>query len=154
MIESLKKLFKSTIGRILIVRILIFSGLVTLCISIYQIYDDYTHEISSIEKEINHIKKAYQNPLTLSLWNFNTNQIKQIIRGVANFPSITFIEVTDTSGNFQFSAGSKESNILIFEFPLIFKTDDRKRQKIGSLYIQSSREPVLAKIRNRVLLRL
>ena len=113
MIESLKKLFKSTIGRVLILRILIFSGLITLIISIYQIYDDYTHEISSIEKEINQIKEAYQSPLAYSLWNFNTDQIKQIISGLANFPSITFIEVTDTAGDFQFSAGSKESNILI-----------------------------------------
>ena len=152
MIESLKKLFKSTIGRVLILRILVFSGLVTLIISIYQIYDDYTHEISSIEKEVNQIKEAYQSPLAYSLWNFNTDQIKQIISGLANFPSITFIEVTDTAGDFQFSAGSKESNILIFEFPLIFSSEYSKKQEVGSIYIQSSRKPVLEKIRNRVLI--
>ncbi|MEC7182906.1 MAG: hypothetical protein VXW15_09355, partial [Bdellovibrionota bacterium] len=150
MIESLQKLFKSTIGRVLILRILVFSGLVTLFISIYQVYDDYSHAISSIEKEIGQIKKAYQSPLAHSLWNFNTNQIKQIIRGLANFPSITFIEVTDSAGDFQFSAGSKESNILIFEFPLFFSSKYSKKQKVGSIYIQSSKKPVLEKIRNRV----
>ena len=139
MIESLKKLFKSTIGRVLILRILVFSGLVTLLISIYQVYDDYSHEISLIEKEIGQIKKAYQSPLAHSLWNFNTNQIKQIVSGIANVPSITFIEVTDNTGDFQFSAGSKESNILIFEFPLIFKAEYSKKQEVGSIYIQSSK---------------
>ncbi|MBG07341.1 MAG: hypothetical protein CME68_01155 [Halobacteriovoraceae bacterium] len=152
MIESPKKLFKSTIGRILILRILVFSGLITLFISIYQIYDDYTHEIASIEREVNQIKSAYQSALAHSLWNFNTNQIKQIIRGLANFPSITFIEITDTSGDFQFSAGSRQSNILIFDFPLIFSSEYSKKQKVGSIYIQSSRKPVLDKIRNRVLI--
>ena len=39
---------------------------------------------------INQIKEAYKNPLTLSLWNFNIDQIKQIVTGLSNFPRINF----------------------------------------------------------------
>ena len=71
------------------------------------------------KKKLYKSKLAYQNPLTLSLLNFNTNQIKQIVRGIANFPSITFIEVTDSSGNFSFQQALKKPissslNTLLF----------------------------------------
>jgi signal transduction histidine kinase len=152
MIESLKKLFKSTIGRMLVMRIILFSGFITLCISVYQVYDDYTNEISSIKSDILQIQKAYQNPLALSLWNFNENQVKQIITGISNFPAINFLQIEDADSQLYFNAGVKESDTLVFNLPLIFKESKKLKQKVGSLYIQASKKPIIKKIKNRIFI--
>ena len=136
----------------LIVRIILFSGFVTLCISIFQIYDDYSNEVAAVENDIRQIQKAYQNPLTLSLWNYNENQVKQIIEGISNFPSINFIEVTEPSRVLHFSTGLKESNILSFNFPLFYNLPNGSKKIVGALYIQSSKRPILEKVKNRILI--
>ena len=152
MLKSLNKLFASTIARMLIVRILLFSGFITLCISIFQIYDDYSGEVLAVQNDIHQIQKAYKNPLTLSLWNYNEDQVKQIITGISNFPSINFIEITDISRVLHFSTGSKGSNILSFNFPLFYKPPNGPKQRVGTLYIQSSKRPILEKVKNRILI--
>jgi PAS domain-containing protein len=110
----------------LLTYVLLFSFFVTLATSTYIIYLDYLQGSSELKQSISQIKAGYQESISYSLWNFDSQQIKTQLAGILNFPGVlnAYIETKEgllhSAGNFE-QAGSQK-----YAFDLFFTSSERQ----------------------------
>jgi len=110
----------------LLTYVLLFSFFVTLATSTYIIYLDYLQGSSELKQSISQIKAGYQESISYSLWNFDSQQIKTQLAGILNFPGVlnAYIETKEgllhSAGNFE-QAGTQK-----YAFDLFFTSSERQ----------------------------
>ncbi len=110
----------------LLAYVLFFSFFVTLATSGYIIYSDYRQGTNTLNQSISQIQAGYQESISYSLWNFDSQQIKTQLAGIINFPGVlnVYIETKEgllhSTGDFQ--QGSKEKHA----FDLFFISAERQ----------------------------
>ncbi len=138
------------IGRHLLVLILLFSSLITLVLTLTQLYLDYRRDVSAIEQRFTEIQNSYVESLTTSLWNMDRTLLTSQLEGVVRLPDMIQATVTETvvgvRSNLTMTAGSKDNAThLSREFPLIYKDRDRIQQ-IGVLKVQATLAGVYSRL--------
>lgn len=104
----------------LLTYVLMFSFFVTLATSIYIIYSDYLQGTSELNQSISQIKSGYQESISYSLWNFDSQQIKTQLAGILNVPGVlnVYIETKEgllhSAGDFEQESSQKHSFDLYF----------------------------------------
>jgi methyl-accepting chemotaxis protein len=110
----------------LLTYVLIFSSVVTLATSTYIIYSDYLRATNELDQSIAQIEAGYQESISYSLWNFDSQQIKTQLAGILNFPGVlnVYIETKEgllhSVGNFEKKGSQKHA------FDLFFTSADRQ----------------------------
>jgi hypothetical protein len=85
----------------------------------YIIYSDYLQGAGELNQSISQIKAGYQESISYSLWNFDSQQIKTQLAGILNFPGVlnVFIETKEgllhSAGDFE-QAGSQKHTFDLF----------------------------------------
>ena len=74
--------------------ILLFSSFVTLVTTTYSVYFEYSQNLENIEKTITQIEKSYIASISNSLWQFDSGQLKTLLRGISEVPDIAYVGVT------------------------------------------------------------
>lgn len=114
------KVSKPKLAVTLLTYVLMFSFFVTLATSAYIIYSDYLQGASKLNQSITQIKAGYQESISYSLWNFDSQQIKTQLAGILNFPGVlnVYIETKEgllhSAGDFEQSASQKHAFDLYF----------------------------------------
>jgi PAS domain-containing protein len=104
----------------LLTYVLMFSFFVTLATSMYIIYSDYLQGAGELNQSISQIKAGYQESISYSLWNFDSQQIKTQLAGILNFPGVlnVFIETKEgllhSAGDFEQGGSQKHTFDLFF----------------------------------------
>ncbi len=104
----------------LLTYVLIFSFFITLATSSFIIYSDYVQATSTLNQSISQIKAGYQESISYSLWNFDSQQIKTQLAGILNFPGVlnVYIETKEgllhSAGDFEQNANQKHAFDLFF----------------------------------------
>lgn len=104
----------------LLTYVLFFSFFVTLATSAYIIYSDYRQGTNTLNQSIKQIQAGYQESISYSLWNFDSQQIKTQLAGIINFPGVlnVYIETKEgllhSTGNFQQESTEKHAFDLFF----------------------------------------
>ncbi|MFT7410729.1 MAG: PAS domain-containing protein [Oleispira sp.] len=104
----------------LLTYVLIFSSFVTLATSTYIIYSDYLRATNELDQSITQIEAGYQESISYSLWNFDSQQIKTQLSGILNFPGVlnVYIETKEgllhSVGNFEKAGSQKHAFDLFF----------------------------------------
>ncbi len=104
----------------LLTYVLIFSSFVTLATSSYIIYSDYLQGTNELNQSITQIEAGYQESISYSLWNFDSQQIKTQLAGILNFPGVlnVYIETKEgllhSAGDFEQSGSQKHAFDLFF----------------------------------------
>lgn len=75
--------------------ILTFSILITLVITIFDLYMSYHDALASIQQEIDGIETSYATSLGESIWNIDEIQIKVQVRGIAALGDISYVKLWD-----------------------------------------------------------
>jgi PAS domain S-box-containing protein len=83
----------STIAKKLILFIILFSSIVTLLATAFQIYIEYRAEIKQIDKSFAQIKTGYLNSIAQAVWVVDETQIKLLLNGITRLPNIAFAEI-------------------------------------------------------------
>lgn len=115
-----------SLGVKLLAYVVFFSFFVTLATSAYIIYSDYRQGTYTLNQSISQIQAGYQESISYSLWNFDSQQIKTQLAGIINFPGVlnVYIETKEgllhSTGDFQ--QGSKEKHA----FDLFFISAERQ----------------------------
>ena len=105
----------------LLLRVVLFSTLVTLVLTVLQLSLSYRSERARLEGRFGEIERASARSLAESLWAVDTRQIEEQLDGIVRLPSIRGAEVRETSGSgrpFAVSRGEHQSNAVAKEFPL------------------------------------
>ena len=89
---------RHSIGARLLAGVLLFSGLVTLVLTVMQLYFDYRRDVSALEMRINQISESYLASLEEGLWALDEKQLRLQLDGILRLPDIRAVEVRE-SGN-------------------------------------------------------
>jgi diguanylate cyclase (GGDEF)-like protein len=147
-------LVRGGIGRRLLVYIVLFSALVTLVLSGFQLARDYRRDVQAIERRVNEISESRLVSIASSLWNVDAQQLRLQLEGIRNLPDIQAVAVRETDGGDDALAVSLgqfvPGNDLRWELPVMYDEFGERRQ-VGVLTIEASRAALNARLRERAL---
>ncbi|RAU21151.1 hypothetical protein CU669_14455 [Paramagnetospirillum kuznetsovii] len=144
------------IGWRLLLSIMLFSSVVTLVLTVAQLYLDYRTEVGEIRDRFEEIGKSYLGSLGGSLWSLDVDQIQLLINGIKHLPDIQFVEVREIGRGNQrqvvVSAGERGAESLISrDYPILYSSekDQAEPEAIGQLHIEASLSGVYGRIADR-----
>ncbi|MEG3639175.1 ATP-binding protein [Magnetococcus sp. PR-3] len=146
------------IGHRLAVLILLFSSLVTLILTSFQLYLDFRHDVDTIHTRLNEVQQSHVKSMAASLWNLDTALLKLQMEGLAQLPDIVGVELRDTHDNhtdpLHLTIGDTQisNRTITRDYHLISKeVDESTPLKIGQLRLYASLEAVYARLQDKAL---
>ena len=134
--SSLRGLFKSRIGKKLILYILLFSGAVTFFLTTVQIYLDYRFEREVITQKFEQLKLSNLESLENAVWQLNKKNLQLQLDGILRVTDIVYLKITDIDGSLLTQSGlMARKNIEEKDFSLNYEHLG-KTHHIGTLHVQ------------------
>jgi C4-dicarboxylate-specific signal transduction histidine kinase len=101
------------IGWRLLVRVLLFSSVITLLLTLTQLYLDYRRDIRAIDQRMSEIDSGYSRSLGEGLWRLDARQLRLQVEGILRLPDVSYVELreaTDRAVPLVVTAGSHQAN--------------------------------------------
>ena len=128
------------IAMALLLRVVLFSSVVTLILTVLQLTLSYRSERASLDSRFGEINQATSRSLGESLWAMDSQQLEVQLDGILRLPSISAVEVRETlspSDAFTIFRGERHtSSTMVKEFPLV--CCGAHPQEIGVLRIEAT----------------
>ena len=128
---------RSRISNKLILSIILFSSLITLCITLVQLYFEYKEDMSFLNDNIENVETGYREGITNALWLDDKQQLIAILHGVGALPDIEYIEVQVNSQFYASSGHRVEGDGVKSSFVLQYEHDN-KPLTIGTVFVEAS----------------
>ncbi|WP_299663749.1 ATP-binding protein [uncultured Psychromonas sp.] len=142
---------KSSLSIRLLSYILICSTALAIIITLLQLLLDYQQDRAKIEDSIEQVRSSFIQPLAVSLWNFDKEQIDIQSKGIMNLPYIQYIKVQEVVGNTEVAIShqgtSQEHYDISKKFDLI-----HQGQVVGTLFVAASLDQVYDNLIEKSLL--
>lgn len=151
MLTFFRQLIKSPIGRHLTLSIILFSSLITLVTTAYQLVNDYQGDIHRIDRVFSNIEKANLDVLAASVWVIDERLINTQLNGLIQLPDINYISVRDDSGQ-SWSSGTRQSEQSLDRFfPLVYKSPT-ENINVGMLEVQVDMDAIFQRLYDKAIL--
>ncbi|MCP3926893.1 MAG: SpoIIE family protein phosphatase [Desulfobacterales bacterium] len=135
----------------LLFNILLFSSLITLLATVFQLYLDFEKDVEKVNVQMTQIGLSYIQSISYSVWNMEQQQVEFLLEGISKLPGIAYIEVTN-KGEIVAKKGKEiEERSLSHEFPLLYVLDGNKID-IGKLKVVASLEYIYQRLNERVFI--
>lgn len=139
------------IAKQLIYYLILTSACITLIITAYQLYRDYSYDMHQINYRFVQIEHVYLTPLSHALWTTDKKEMQLQIDGMKRLPDIQYIAVY-SDNKILVSAGiRKQTNIIAHSFPLTYEYRGELR-KIGQLQIIATLDGVYSRLFDKIWL--
>jgi PAS domain S-box-containing protein len=123
-----------------LLRVVLFSTLVTLVLTILQLSLSYRSERARLEGRFAEIEQASSRSLAEGLWALDSRQLEEQLEGMLRLPSIRAVEVREVGApdrGFSVFRGERQTGrALVRDIPLLCCGDHRKA--IGVLHIEAT----------------
>ncbi len=124
----------------LLIRVLLFSTVVTLVLTILQLTLSYRSERAHLDSRFMEIDQATSRSLGESLWALDTKQLQEQLEGILRLPSMRAVEVRETASSDHaltvFRGERQTSRAVVKEFPLVCCGD--RPEVVGVLHIEAT----------------
>lgn len=134
-----------TLGRKVLVYILLVSSLLSVIATAIQLYSDYRYDVAELEREFIAIEASHLDSLALNLWDFQDKAIEQQLMGIQSLPFINYVHLSTPQGT-NYSAGEP---ILSHEksqkFDVIYQGE-----YIGRLQVDANYQPIYDRLKQKV----
>ncbi len=139
LLMTLKKmLYGQSVSRVFIVKILIFSGFITLFLTSLQLFRDYRYGLEVIEQRFKQIELSNMGSINQSMWTYNWASLQVQLDGLIRQPDISYLEIQNSEGITVLAVGEPSvENVLERQFTLTHQHRN-KLYPIGYLKIQAS----------------
>jgi len=146
--QSLRRGWLASIPRVpgggiaiaLLIRVLLFSTVVTLVLTVLQLTLSYRSERARLENRFGEIDQATSRSLSESLWALDSKQLQEQLEGILRLPSIRAAEVRETASSAHsltvFRGERQTTRAVVKEFPLACCGENP--QVIGVLHIEAT----------------
>ncbi|WP_076414292.1 ATP-binding protein [Shewanella sp. UCD-KL12] len=145
------KLIKSQIGRKLTISIILFSSLITLLTTGFQLINDYKGDVDRISRQFTSIEKVNLDVLAASIWVIDERLINTQLNGLIQLPDITYISINDDSGQVWISGTPTPENTIEKTFEL-FYSSGTDSIPVGTLLVQADLKAVYEKLLDRAII--
>ncbi|MFL6626478.1 MAG: response regulator [Vitreoscilla sp.] len=124
----------------LLIRVLVFSTVVTLALTVLQLSLSYRSERARLESRFSEIDQSTSRSLSESLWALDSRQIDEQLKGILRLPSMRAVAVHETASSAHALAvvrgQHQTANAVVKEFPL--ECCGTHPQQIGVLHIEAT----------------
>jgi PAS domain S-box-containing protein len=124
----------------LLIRVLLFSTVVTLVLTILQLTLSYRNERAHLDSRFMEIDQATSRSLSESLWALDTQQLQEQLDGILRLPSMRAVEVRETASSDHaltvLRGQHQTSRAVVKEFPLLCCGD--RPEVVGVLHIEAT----------------
>lgn len=128
---------RSRISNKLILSIILFSSLITLFITLAQLYFEYKEDINFLNKNIQNVETGYREGITNALWLDDKQQLIAILNGVNALPDIEYIEVQVDYELYANSGKRVKDKVINSSFILKYKHNN-KLITIGEVFVEAN----------------
>ena len=139
-----------SIGRRLILYIMLFSSVVTLVSTVVQLYFEYQRDMGYIESNWRHIEQSYVKSISAGLWSFNERMIKVQLEGILDLPDVKYLELSDNKELHLSTGRLPEGKSVERHFPLQYQHRDAVIE-LGTLRVVAGLDGVYQRLQQRVL---
>lgn len=144
-VRDFKKLNRPRAKKILFATLAI-SSIFTIIVSSYQLYKDYSYEVSYLNNELSRVEESTVEPLALSLWSFDEEQVNLLLKGISKNPHIDYAVVVTSEGKTYSSGTRKEGHDYKIKKLDLKYTYKKGSDKIGQLTIGTSHKEIQEKL--------
>jgi len=145
------RLIKSPIGRKLTLSIVLFSSIITLLTTGFQLVNDYKGDVDRISRQFTSIEKVNLDVLAASIWVIDERLINTQINGLIQLPDITYISINDDSGQIWIAGKPTPENTIEKSFELFYSSGSDSIP-VGSLLVQADLKAVYDKLLDRAII--
>jgi PAS domain S-box-containing protein len=144
------------IGWRLLVRVLFFSSVITLLLTLTQLYLDYRRDVGAIDQRMSEIDSGYRQSLAEGLWRLDRRQLQLQVDGILRLPDISYVElreVTDRTAPAPFvvTAGTFQANPPVrHEFRISFIPVRGAEQLVGILAVEATFDRIYRRLLDTV----
>jgi signal transduction histidine kinase len=142
--------FTKGITRRLIIYIVLFSSLITLIITIFQLHDEYVNGIDNVKAQITQVETLSLPGLTENLWNLYADQIQVQLDDLIHHPDLRYLEIRSRGKTLASSGAFSSENSISQTLPIIYNRNDEVIP-LGELLIVASVERVYQNIIDRII---
>jgi PAS domain S-box-containing protein len=150
-IKQKKPVFKSVIGRKLLVYILLFSSIITFIGTGLQLYMDYDHDVKSLHKTLDQLESSYLDSIANSLWVTDDDLLKIQLEGILKMQDIQFAGISKGKASIDSVGTRPAQNTITRVYPLSYRYDNADIN-LGELHVVASLDEIYSRIFNRILL--
>ncbi len=126
--------------------ILMFSSVITLVLTLSQLYKDYRYDLYLIDGRFQQIADSNLASINESVWTFNETTLNLQLKGLQRLPDIAYLEVVAPDNRIIAKSGDHQTrNIITHEFPLEYDYLGQK-QNLGKLVAVASLENVYQRL--------
>lgn len=136
------KHLKSKISRVLVLYIVLFSSVVTLCLTTIQLFIDYNDGIDTLHQRIEQIKLTNIDSITQSIWTIDYASVNIQLNGLARINDIIYTELVDENKKLIAKSGEINTKNTITEKVTLTQDYRGKITAIGELTIVATKENV------------
>src|SRR5258708_2124223 len=139
----------SGIGSRLLVRVLFFSSVITLLLTLMQLYLDYRRDVQAIDLRMSEIDDGYRRSLGEGLWRLDARQLQSQVEGIRRLPDISYVELreaTDHGAPLVVTAGSHLANPPARHELRIFYTNRGAEQLVGILVVEATFDQIYRRL--------
>lgn len=103
---------RNQVGRRLILLIIAFSSLITLCISVVQLVSEYRGLRNALDQQLDGVR-IYVPSIAGSVWDFDQQQVKRALDALILLPNIVLVKVDATDTHTQWRADKELSRNVV-----------------------------------------
>lgn len=145
------RLIKSPIGRKLTLSIVLFSSIITLLTTGFQLVNDYKGDVDRISRQFTSIEKVNLDVLAASIWVIDERLINTQLNGLIQLPDITYISINDDSGQVWIAGTPTPENTIEKSFELFYSSGSDSIP-VGTLLVQADLKAVYEKLLDRAII--
>jgi len=140
------------VGRTLLIKILIASGIVTTLVTIVSFYLDYTAELNTLENTFSQIKKSSAHAITQASWFENDQVLESQLNGILKINDIVEVYIINEDDKKIYNYKKELSSLYLDsrQFDLIHGSDDSDNH-LGYLIVIASKDDMYARLIKKVI---
>lgn len=129
----------------MVVIIMLFGILITLCLTGIQTFIEYKKEVNIIHSKIEEIKKYHVPSIAANLWDYDEKSLVLQAQSIKLYNDIEFVQISHNT-EVIVSAGTKDNNLIMTSIPLSINYKGEQKQ-IGKLILGTNLENIYAKLK-------
>lgn len=143
--QNLKRYMPSKLSIRLLLIVLVISTGITLVTSCILLYSDYKKDLEAINDHQIRIQNVDLKELTLDLWEFDWPKVELKLKGLLNYPEISYAYVVLNGGE-RVSKGDPKRHEFseVKDYPLLYK-----QKELGTLFVQVDYNYVYERLKDK-----
>ncbi|BFM22287.1 sensor histidine kinase [Gilvimarinus japonicus] len=144
------------IGRRLLFAIVLFSSLVTLVATAFQLFVDFQRDVGQIKTRLDDVQSSYLASISASLWNLDPSQLKLQMEGIRQLPGVVAVAIyedpADIAEPLTITLGQfTKHRVINRDYAINHTTEDGNRH-IGTLRVQASLNEVYSRLWEKLII--